>query len=611
MAIEVFGKGIHNIIESDKIAPGAASASLGWVTKDTSVELARGSIIFGNESTVSGSIQGDIIAKRNDGTLVFFRKKGTVIQYLNSSDVWTTVITGLTDGAWYRFNQYITTAGSFVYVTGVDGCFKIPTANPGSGITVTDITKSPTGTTDYGLSLISNSRMFAWDLTKNRVALFLSFIDTINYTDVLAEAIGSSGSTNYVGTLAFKAGGSTRSCHNIVFTDGTSTLVDDNNGGFTGDGTGTIDYATGAYNITFTVVTVGSVTADYSFEDSNNGGITDFTFTSPTRVAGEGDVLPQEVGGARIQNVIPLNGKYYSIKDRAVYELDLTIDDTSATNNIFNANIGSLYHGSSVATNFGIVFMDTSNPEKPQLTRLERNLAGDKLITKILAPHFDFSPYTWDESMMRTFGEDIVFSGKLGQTYNNLLFRFNVRLDAVDIHPYRADTLNNEGGILYAGDSLTENTSKIFNGFDDDGNVIENNWDGNADRFGTSKTKRYKWEHLKGFISKDQSYDVEVSYDNGEFEVVATILGTASYVDLTQAITVGATEVGSSEVGGGGDGITAYYYEHEFKIRTPKFEKRILRFKAKGIGFASVSFIDEKEVQLSGASRRVPKKYRV
>lgn len=610
--IEIFSLGINNILEADKIKPGASSDSLGWKTKDTSIELSRGSIIEGDESIESGSIQGSGIFKRNDGTIVKFRKISNSIQYLNSSDVWTDVVTGLTDGAWYRFNEYVTNSGSFVFVTGIDGCFKIPTSNPESAITLTDINKSPTGTTDYGLSLISSSRMFTWDLIKNRVALFLSYIDSQNFTDVSTEAIGSSGSTNYTGTLVFKAGGSTRSCHNIVFTDGTLNLVDDNNGGFTGDGEGTINYATGEYNITFNATTTGAVTSDYSWEDSNNGGITDFTFTSPTRGAGEGDVMPQELGGSRIRNVIPIDGKYYSIKDNSVYELDLTIDDTNATNLVYNAAIGSLYHGSSIATRLGIVFMDTSNPELPKLTRLQYNITGDRLYPKELATHFDFSNFEWDKCIIKTYGEDIVLTTKtISSTYNNRIIRYNSRLKSVDVYSYRADTLDSKEGILYAGDSLSENTYRIFNGFDDNGNVVENYWKSDANRFKTDKLKRYKWQKLKGFISKDQSYEVYASYDNGAFQLIGTVKGNESYVDKAQSINIGSNEIGSKEIGGGGEGITAYYYEYEFKARTPKFEKRILMFKAIGIGFTSISFIDEKEIQLSGSSRRVPKKYRV
>jgi len=610
MSVEVFGKGIHNIIEADKIDPGAASSSLGWITKDTSVELARGSVVYGNELTGAGSVQGHLIARKNNGDRVHFRKISTAIQYLNSSDVWTNVITGLNPGSWYSFNEYITNSGSFVYATGVDGLFKIPTANPESAVNLTDTAKSPTGTTDYGYSKIYNNRLFSWGLDKNKTALFLSYIDEINYTVVTDEAIGSSGSTNYTGTLAFKSGGSTRTAHDIVFTDGTQLLTDDNNGGFTGDGTGTINYATGEYDITFAGTTDGSVTSDYAYEDSNNGGLGDFTFSS-TRVAGQGDFFNQSVGGELIHNVIPLVGKFYSLKDSVAYELDLTIDDTNATNKVYNADIGSIYHGSSVATSLGIVFIDTANPERPKLRRLSFNQSGDNLIANSIANQFDFSKYDYSNAILKTYGEDIVIACKtIGSLFNNRMLRWNSRLNSIDVHAYRANTLQTTNGILYAGDSISSNVYKIFNGFDDDGSIVLNEWQGNAERFGTEKLKRYKWQELKGLISKNQSIEVYISYDNGAFQLQTTIEGTADYIDKTQSVSIGGSEVGEIEIGGGSSGETAFFFTREFKVRTPKFNKRIIMFKAIGIGFASISFINEKEVQLSGSSRRVAKKYR-
>ena len=75
------------------------------------------------------------------------------------------------------------------------------------------------------------------------------------------EEIGSSGATNYTGTLAHKP----IQPKSVSFTDGTQTLTDDGNGNLTGDGSGTIDYDTGAYDITFNSSTSGDVTCDYQY----------------------------------------------------------------------------------------------------------------------------------------------------------------------------------------------------------------------------------------------------------------------------------------------------------------------------------------------------------
>ena len=60
-------------------------------------------------------------------------------------------------------------------------------------------------------------------------------------------------------------------------------------------GTGTINYLTGAWSVTFNTAPTSlsnNVQASYQFETSNDGGVTDFTH-SGTRLAGEGFVFPK------------------------------------------------------------------------------------------------------------------------------------------------------------------------------------------------------------------------------------------------------------------------------------------------------------------------------
>lgn len=84
--------------------------------------------------------------------------------------------------------------------------------------------------------------------------------------EILAEVIatGNGALTNFTGTLALAmplAPGS------VVITDGVETFTDDGLGRMVGDatGTGTINYATGDYDVTFAVAVVDTVdiTADY------------------------------------------------------------------------------------------------------------------------------------------------------------------------------------------------------------------------------------------------------------------------------------------------------------------------------------------------------------
>lgn len=78
---------------------------------------------------------------------------------------------------------------------------------------------------------------------------------------VADEAIGALGSTTYTGTLAnipIRAG-------DLTFTDETLEIVDDGDGTMSGDGSGTIDYTTGVYSVTFSGTTTDAVTADYDY----------------------------------------------------------------------------------------------------------------------------------------------------------------------------------------------------------------------------------------------------------------------------------------------------------------------------------------------------------
>lgn len=135
---------------------------------------------------------------------------------------------------------------------------------------------------------------------------------------------------------------------------------------------------------------------------SNTNGITDFSYSS-TRLAGEGILIPQDEGGDAIEVITIHNGAFYSIKSRSVYQL--TIDDTDLvfSNIVFRKDIGVPYWRATVTTGQGVVFMNTSNAEKPALTILTPNQLGDNLIPVTLAPQFDFSLYTWTACSMTTF----------------------------------------------------------------------------------------------------------------------------------------------------------------------------------------------------------------
>lgn len=598
------GKGIVTLpSDPEQIPSQAAQDSLGFISSDGQIELCKGRLLIGAQETANGNVHGEGWGYTVDGVKVHFRKTNTKIQYYNTTTLlWVDIVTGLTSGAEYTFSAYQSLAGTFVYATGIDGIYKIHTASPGDYCSMYDATKNY-----KGKSMITQSRMSMWNVKGSLTTHFLSYTDSAQdstvYTAVSAEA-----TTSLTGTLAFKAGDAKRTCFGLVATHTVSgeVFTDNYNGTLTGSlgNTGTINYTTGAY--TFSIAGVGTV--NYSWEMTNNKGITDFTF-SGTRTALQGDVVRQDEGGDAIGNILFHDGTYYSFKSRSVYSL--TIADTGLTfnNKVFRKTIGLAYWRAVTATSKGIIFMDAANPDKPQLTILQPNLQGDNLEPVVLASHFDFSKYIFDDCGMETFGEYIVFSARnSSSTVNNKLFFYNVRLGSVDILPYGATTITTSDGLLYIGDTITENIYEILSGFDDDNNTIENYWISNDEKFGAENLKKVKRLRFKGLITPEQGFEVYTSYDNDTYTLVGTILGSGAYVDPTQSYTIGSQGIGTSVIGGESTTVLGNFYLAELKISTPKFRKRSIKIKAIGTGYLSINLIED--YGISTFEQKLPSKYR-
>lgn len=598
------GKGIVTIpSDPEQIPQNASQDSLGWISTDGQIELCKGRLLVGAEETANGYVQGEGWGYKVDGTPVHFIKTTTKIKYYNTStNLWVDVVTGLTSGAEYTFSPYQSLSGTFIFATGIDGIYKIHTANPTSYCSMYNSTKNY-----KGKSIISTSRMFLWSTPTDKTGLYGSHIDAQNstvYTTVTGEATTSLG-----GTLAFKGGGATRNCFGITITlTGTGEVYTDNYlGVLTGSlgGTGTINYISGVY----TLSNSGAGTANYQWEDSNILGITDFTKSS-TRLAGEGFILRQDEGGDAIQNVlISTDGSIISLKQKSAYRLTIDGTDLIFDNNIFRKNLGMLYWRSAITTNKGIVFLDTANIDKPQLTILQKNITGDNLEPAVLASQFNFANYTWDMCAMETFGEYIVFSGRTSNSnINNKLFFYNIRRGTVDILPYSAKTISSNSGYLYIGDTITFNEYVILNGFDDDGEIIDNYWISSDDRFGTETLKKVKKLRLKGIISRDQKLQIYEKFDNDTFTLKGTILGDGSYVDISNSFTIGSNGIGTEIIGGEAGSVNGSFYLAEIKVSTPKFRKRTIKLVATGIGYVSVTMIDD--FNIGTFNQKLPSRYR-
>jgi hypothetical protein len=608
--IGIFTAAVHNLLPSEKIPEDAAKDSLNFVTKDGKVVLVPGRIALGADGAV-GNVTGLHAGYRVDGTKVYFAKFGTAIMYFDGT-AWQNSITGLSTDDEYTFANYSSLAGSFTFVNGPGAFYKIVVANPGSPINVYN-----SAINFYGKILIDKARMLLWDRDRDKTGLYGSWIDRQDstvYTPITNENLGSSGSTTYSGTLVFKSGFPTRSCFGVaidstvaagaeVFTDNGLGVLTSNRGG-----TGTINYATGAYSVTFSAVTTAGVEADYQYEDSNDDGITDFS-KSATRLAGEGFQFPQDEGGDPILNVlIGQDGAYYSLKQQSTYVLSIDADDLGATNEVYRKEMGLPFFRAAISTSKGIIFMNTSNPTKPEMTILRKSKVSDNVEPNILFPQFKFSNYNYDEAAFATYDRWIVvFCKTLDATSNNRMLLCNVEEKTVDIVGYTGRMGFQDGSNFLVGDSLTQTVYSTFSGFDDLGLPIQAWWDSKDTLHGMTNLKKERRLRIKGLIDPDQRIKVYTNIDEGGFQLVGTISGAGTYVNYNDTQVIGGNYIGQSQIGGD-DASTAYGYYIELKVRTPKFRTIGIRLEPTAIGYFDFDLITHWDILVF--EDRMPKIYR-
>ena len=607
--IEKFLSGVHNLADDEIIPKDSAQDSQNWLTEDGKIILSYGKNLVGQEGGV-GKIYGEHFGYKVDGSKVHYRKIGTKIQYLNGS-TWTDIITGLSTVD-CTFANYSSLAGSFTFIGSSDGLYKINNANPASYVSLYNSTKN-----DKGKIMIDKGRLIMWDcVNASKTTLKLSWIDAQDgsvYTTVTGESVGALGSITYTGTLAFKAGGATRNSFAPVFNGtvaaGSESFTDNKDGTLTSNrgGTGTINYTTGSYSITFSAITTGAVTADYQWEDSTNKGLADFTYSS-TRVASEGNKITQDIGGDKIVSVlVGQDGAYYSLKEQSSYKLDISADDLTFTNLVYRRDIGIPFFRAASSTSKGIVFINTANPSKPELTILQRNTLGDNIEPVILFPHFKFSDFNYNDCFIDTWDKYIIISCSYNATNDRILL-CNITKGTVDITTYGARTSAKDTGNLYIGSPLSENIYQLFNGFDDDGTTIDNYWIGRGETYGSEILKKVRRLRLSGLIQPSQKLEVYLDYDDSGFELVGTILGNGSYVDIGTPTDIGNNLIGDAQIGGNDNTEIAYPFRMELKIKTPKFRKRTLKLVAKNIGYIEMREITDWDIFLF--EDRIPKRFR-
>ncbi len=624
--VKNFSKGLITRVEDYSIPDGAASESLNWMTLGDHIELRRGRTLIGAEVATAGHVSGLIVASRFDGTEVAFRSRDRKIEYYDTAtELWvesttTDIIPAVASGEDFAFDKYHNIAGAFVYGSSKNsGIYKIPIANPSSVV-------DQLSTSHRGKIRIKQNRMFLWDRKDtnggfDQTGLYGSYIDKdelSDYTAITAET-GFTGAVDgankaYTTTLAFKGAGAKRTCMYVsVYATtgaGVETFRDDRSGTLTSNfgGTGTINYATGAVSVTFAnAPTSGSVAADYYWEDSTSTGICDFSKSSP-RTAGQGFVFRQDDGGSDTQGVFSLGATEYCMHTKKTWALTLTSDDTGATNLIYRDRVGIPNWRASCETGDGIYYVDAIDGAEPAIRLLEIGFNNAQVIPKSISEQLILSDYRFDDSVVFEWGVYIVVACRTSDsTTNNRLLLYHKLWKTWDVYDYRCSILAILNGALIAGDSASENVYTLFADLTDEDVEIANHWTSGQMLLKQEGTKYSNIFRVKGNIQDDQEFEVQLSYDNGDFVTVGTISGQGAYVDHSQRVLVGSNILGSVEVGGGSSGVEASPYEREFRVNTPVFERVRVRFMATQVGYVSVSEFGFKDVRAK--SRRGASQY--
>ncbi len=569
----------------------------------------------------------------------------SALSVLASSPVAVNILPAAASGEDVSIEPFASNAGNQIWVNSPNsGPKKIMVANPA------DYTDMFDSSVNYmSLMRIKQNRSFLFNITNtsnstDKNSVRLSYLNTKNLTDftlVTAEALATGDATTktFSGTLAFKGGSAKRTCLSVSVTDSVETFIDDGIGLLVGSlgGTGTINYTTGAYSVTFNTAPIlsAAITSTYRWENSNDGdgttgGISNFVVPA-TRIAGNPNVFAQSEGGF-FQNLFSLNNVEYCGHSKKFWALTLSSDDTKATNYIYREKTGIPYYRAGIATQEGIYCVDVSDENGPKIVLITIAKGSVEVIPRWISQQLDLTNYDFSQSAAFEWNDYIVFACKTADSaVNNRAFLYNTRYKTFDLVDYYISCLDNFNGDLIAGDSASNNLQNLFSGFDDNGTTIYNYWKSGIMKLGTlnSRGKKYpllgqkkvKKLQLEGYIAPDQWFRVFVSLDRGAFVEItdpndtstdatagAFIKGNGAYVDHSPNTTVGSVGVGIREVGDGSTGLPVGHYSRILDFSKDKFVDIQIMFQAGGIGYVSNTLCFFRDVRIK--QFKVANKYR-
>lgn len=635
--------GTYSYPKPQQIPRGAAQKSLNMLSRGTWVETRGGYHPIGTEVTGSGKVLGIFTGHKWDGSEILYRATlDGKLSYFDGS-VWqevggagANILAGaIATQENVYIDEYFSPAGAQLWVSSPStDLIKIMTANPASYLSQYDASKNFKGR----MRIIQNS-MWLWHYILSstftgsqatKATVQRSYIDSQDYQTQTDNntALGTSISGNTISGTLTKNSIANATVFGVVITDSDTpneTFTDDYLGNLVGSlgGTGSIDYCTGKFTITPKNAPVSpSLSATYSYEDSTAGGIADFT-KSGTRAAGQGVAWIQNNGGD-ILGVNPYNGSEYILHQRNAYIVTPSSDDTGATNVIYRQNLSLASERGSVATADGVYYVDTTLASRPFIALLSYDpISAQVLPIDLSSEILDLSMYVFDQCCAYQWGDFIVFECRTPDSaVNNRMVTFNYKLSEMpsvtarsqkksrifDTQDFFGNCFATYQGQLVAGDSLSNNVYKLFDGFDDDNGIPNCYWIGNVDDHQVPGLKQTKKLWVEGYIGTNQTVDVYVQLDANTSYKVGTISGQGVYVDQGQSVTIGSLQVGVYPIGGPNDQGVGYHYLIEIIVNTSKYKYFTISFFPTGIGYFSFQMYANYDIRLN--TDKLPNKYR-
>ena len=373
------------------------------------------------------------------------------------------------------------------------------------------------------------------------------------------------------------------------------TFLDDKNGNLVGSngGTGTINYATGAYSVTFkTAPSAGlAITANYLWEDATSQGVLDFTLAN--------GYFRQDDGGGAFQNLFAIEQNIICLHELKSWSLILDATITNSTNLPYRDKVNIPYWRAGDETDDGIIALFIGDLNFPKLAMLSYGQYTTTIVPTSLSDDMDFTPYGVDYPVVKRWGNYDLLSMQeqtngVNNEYNGITFARNLISEQFDKLDFNISVSDSYKGQLIAGDSLSNNVFILFSGYDDDGQVINNYWVSNQSDLDIEGLKKATFFRIDGFIAKDQNFDIYAQYDNGTFILIGNIDGQGSYVDLNAGTIIGSDTIGMQVIGGGSVP-NAYHFRLDIKANTPIFEEVTIKFVANAIGALQINeygFVD-------------------